>query len=209
MDAQEFSQLGQNLKINVGIQPQIERSMKEQLEILQKNCEEIMKDVSIAIILLQVFSSLGLKYLWNIMNLLQFLIYMRMWQIKLPPFTETIVKELKSLAFMDFIPKEKIQGHLKGTIGLEDDKKDFQEVEKGPGEQEIGIDRIGSKSLIDNMGIFLLIAIFILLIFLLLGLFYLIQRCCPNRLHKCYQFVKKKLLYNSLLRFVLQSTLKI
>ena len=67
-----------------------------------------MKDISIAIIILQVFSSLGLKYLWNIMSLLQFLIYMRMWQIKLPPFTETIVKELKSLAFMDFIPKDDI-----------------------------------------------------------------------------------------------------
>ena len=51
---------------------------------------------------------------------------MRMWQIKLPPFTETIVKELKSLAFMDFIPKEDIQGQLKDTIGLEKDRGDNQ-----------------------------------------------------------------------------------
>ena len=171
--------------------------------------KEAIRDVSITIILLQIFSSLGLKYLWNIMNLLQFLIYMRLWQINLPPITETIVKELKSLAFMDFIPKEDIQKELKDYIGLEKESDEIQKIENGPGEQAIGIDRVGSTSLIDNLGVFLLIGIFIVLIFLLLGLLYLIQRCCPGRIRKCYQLIKKKLLYNTILRYVLQSTLKI
>ena len=46
---------------------------------------------------------MGLKYLWNIMNLLQFLIFMLMWQVDLPRFTYVCLSELKSLALLEFL----------------------------------------------------------------------------------------------------------
>ena len=78
------------------------------LEEMQEQFEEVLNNFSLVVFIIQIFSSFGLKYLWNIMNLLQFLIYMQMWMIKLPPITQTFLQELKSIAFMDFIPKEDI-----------------------------------------------------------------------------------------------------
>ncbi len=63
-----------------------------------------MSGVSVGLLILNLFLAMGLKYLWNLMNLLQFLIFMQMWQIKLPDFSRIILKELKSLAFLEFIP---------------------------------------------------------------------------------------------------------
>ena len=146
-----------------------------------------MTNFSLVVFILQIVSSFGLKYLWNIMNLLQFLIYMQMWMIKLPPLTQTFLQELKAIAFMDFIPKEDIQNVIKEKLGLEEETSDDQmQVENSANSQELSIDRVGSKSLIDNMGTFLLIGILIILILILLGLFYFIQRCCASRLQKCY-----------------------
>ena len=81
---------------------------KVEMEEMQEQFEEVLNNFSLVVFIIQIFSSFGLKYLWNIMNLLQFLIYMQMWMIKLPPITQTFLKELKSIAFMDFIPKEDI-----------------------------------------------------------------------------------------------------
>lgn len=76
------------------------------------------------ILLLQVFLAMGLKYLWNIMNLLQFLIYMQMWLISLPPTTRIILRELKTLALLEFIPTDKFRETLKQLMGIKEDKEE-------------------------------------------------------------------------------------
>lgn len=70
------------------------------------------------------------------------------------------------------------------------------------------IGRTGSSSLIDNMGTMLVIAVAILFILLLL----LLLKLCASRVQcvrRLYQSIKRKLFYNTFLRFVLQSTLKL
>ena len=65
-----------------------------------------------------MFLAIGLKYLWNIMNLFQFLIYITMWQITLPTTAQIVLKELKSLALLEFIPTHIPLGWIKSLLGL-------------------------------------------------------------------------------------------
>ena len=107
-----------------------------------------MTTITIGIIILQVFLHFGLKYLWNIMNLIQFLIFMQMWLIQLPKQTRIFLRELKQLALCEFIPYSWLKS---GNVS--DEAKETFIVE------EIGIDRFGSNSLVSGMGAFLVIGI--------------------------------------------------
>ena len=78
-----------------------------------------MTTLSIVIIILQFFLAMGLKYLWNIMNLLQFLIFMQTWQILLPSTTSIVLKQLKVLALGEFLPTDFFKSTLKKILGLE------------------------------------------------------------------------------------------
>ena len=53
-------------------------SMTKKVEMMEmkESLEDFMTNCSLVVFILQIVSSLGLKYLWNIMNLLQFLLYM-------------------------------------------------------------------------------------------------------------------------------------
>ena len=91
----------------------------EQLEELSSDVASSLAGISIGILILQIFLAMGLKYLWNIMNLLQFLIFMQMWLISLPHTTRIVLKELKSLALLEFIPTEVLKGWIKTLLGDE------------------------------------------------------------------------------------------
>ena len=52
----------------------------------------------------------GLKYIWNIVNVLQFIIYMLRWEIDLPLLTEKYIASLKMLVLFEFIPTNEILG---------------------------------------------------------------------------------------------------
>ena len=55
------------------------------------------------------------------MNLLQFLIFMQMWQIRLPATTRIVLQGLKSIALFEFIPTDGFKRQLKELLGVEDD----------------------------------------------------------------------------------------
>ena len=67
---------------------------------------------------------------------------------------------------------------------------------------------MGSNDLIDNMGAMLLIASALVFTILILILLKFIAKKCPCA-QKAYVSIKKKLFYNTFLRYVLQSTLKL
>ena len=60
----------------------------------------------------------GLKYIWNIINVLQFIIYMLRWQIDLPSLTEKYIASLKMLVLFEFIPTNEILGKIKEEVGI-------------------------------------------------------------------------------------------
>ena len=160
-----------------------------------------MATLSLGILILQIFLAMGLKYLWNIMNLLQFLIFMEIWQISLPPTTRVILSNLKSLALLEFIPTETFKNGLKSLLGisLSDDPK----VEDSCSvEDPSGVNRVASNDLINNMGAMLLIAAIIFAVLVLLVLLRVAQKRCACA-KKAFDAIKKKLFWNTFLRYVL------
>lgn len=77
-------------------------------------------------LLLNIVLAFGLKYLWNMVNLLQFIIFMRMWQIWIPIEADLFLGSLKSLALFEFLPTDQIDGTLKGWLGIESDPQDHE-----------------------------------------------------------------------------------
>lgn len=57
-------------------------------------------------LVLNIFLSFGLKFLWNFVNLLQFLVFMQLWKIYLPTQALALIKFLKNIALLEFIPTE-------------------------------------------------------------------------------------------------------
>ena len=74
--------------------------------------------------------------------------------------------------------------------------------------EEIGIDRFGTNSLVDGMGSFLVIGIGIGVILLILIVLRLLALASTHFM-KLFLWIKRKMEYSMLLRFVLQSTLKL
>lgn len=197
VDKQDFTNLRQNMTIEYAIPPQINTAEVIELQSLSSTVASAMTTITIGILLLQVCLHFGLKYLWNIMNLVQFLIFMQMWLISLPSRARIFLRELKQLALCEFIPYEWLKsGEATKPI----------EVELV--EEQVGIDRFGTNSLVDGMGSFLVIGIAISVIMLVLILLRLLSTKSAF-IMKCFLFLKHKMQYNALLRFVLQSTLKL
>lgn len=214
MDRVDSTQLTGEAELDIAVVPQISQSELKQLEILSDNVSSSMTSLSIGLIVLQVFLAMGLKYLWNIMNLLQFLIYMQMWLISLPLTTQIVLSQLKSLALLEFIPTDWFKNLLKKLLTGDDpaaecDGTCAEAVEKEDSvlNEESGIDRVGSSSLLDNMGVMLLLGVLLVTLVLLLVLI----RFCRRRAfcEKLYLAFKKKMCYNFFFRYVMQSTLKL
>ena len=78
----------------------------------------------------------------------------------------------------------------------------IDEEEKTLGTEEIGIDRLGSNTMVDGVGAILMISLLIAVLFILLFVFRMLADCFVW-LSRLYKYLKKKLQYNALLRFVL------
>lgn len=91
----------------------------EQLKQTAKNVSDSVATMTWGLLILQTVLAFGLKYLWNIMNLLQFLIFMVLWPIRLPITTKLIINELRSIAFLEFIPTEWFKDALRDSLGVE------------------------------------------------------------------------------------------
>lgn len=66
--------------------------------------------------------AVGLKYLWNLVALIQFAIFMREWQFTLPIKADTWLDALRTLALFEFIETEKIREWFEDVFGIESDE---------------------------------------------------------------------------------------
>ena len=60
----------------------------------------------------------GLKFLWNIINILQFSIFILRWRISLPLLTLECLKALKMLVLFEFIPTKDIVNWILDKAGF-------------------------------------------------------------------------------------------
>ena len=58
----------------------------------------------------------GLKFMWSMMNVLQFVIFAGEWKINLDPFAKTLTEQLKKLALFEFIDSEAAINFVKENI---------------------------------------------------------------------------------------------
>ena len=59
---------------------------------------------AISNIFLTIFLSIGLKYLWNPVNILQFMVYIPMYKLTFPSNALGVFNFLKMIALLEFIP---------------------------------------------------------------------------------------------------------
>mmetsp|Transcript_27028 Transcript_27028/g.36120 ORF Transcript_27028/g.36120 Transcript_27028/m.36120 type:complete len:116 (+) Transcript_27028:260-607(+) len=101
------------------------------------------------------------------MNLLQFLIFMLTWNIRLPATTKIIIGELKSLAFCEFMPTGWFKDSVRSAIGIETPQTKCGDQPAGVCE-ESGSARLGTNDLVENSGAMLLASFMLVMILALL-----------------------------------------
>jgi len=69
---------------------------------------------------MNIAMGMSLKYMWNLMNTIQFLIYLPMWRLNIPDNALTVLNSLNSIALGKFIPYEFITSPLKNLLGEDD-----------------------------------------------------------------------------------------
>ena len=150
--------------------------------------------ITIGVLCLRLCLYFGLKYLWNIMNLIQYAIFMQMWLIAIPPTARIFMRELKALALLEFIPYSWLSGG--------DGNGDYGWSEEALVTEEVGIGRFGKNSIVSGFGSMLVIGI-VLAIVILLAFILRVIAIYSTKLLKLFALIKAKLQYNSVLRFVL------
>ena len=135
---------------------------------------------------LNVVLGTSLKFLWSMLNTLQFIVFFTEWNVQVPANAEIAIKTFRSIALGEFIPFHWLTDPIKEAMKSSEDEDEKANV-------------------FSNMGVMLLIGLVLLLIILPV---FLAAKFCGSKLKGYIEKFKKKLMWNSVLRFVLQSYLK-
>ena len=159
--------------------------------------------------------SFALKYVWNMVNLFQFLIFVpAAWQLNYPRNAEIFLSSLKNLVLMEFLPTEKVTQAMSSMFGLTEDETSSEVDESSKSrrlsnEESESPQRSKSNSdIIKRLGVMLVIALTIaIFLFVFWLLKYLTHR--DYQWYKRYMTLHDKIFYNLFIRYIFQSTLKI
>ena len=162
-----------------------------------------MAAVSISTWIMNIFLAAGLKYLWNMVNLLQFAVFMRIWQVRIPSETDIFLKTLKTLALFEFLPTDQIDDKLIEWFGG-DEASDCEETSSDSEECK----NIEEESIFDQLAVVIIAAFVIFLLCFVLIILRLLLLVCP-KVKRCFDGLKRKLFFGTFLRYLLLSTLKV
>ena len=110
---QDLPQLqGKKLMIDTDVPPQYSAEEAAELNEFAETVKVTMVRATVGLLILKIFLHLGLQYVWNLLNILIFLIFMQMWLITLPVKARIFLKELKNLVLLEFIPYDELFGFL-------------------------------------------------------------------------------------------------
>jgi hypothetical protein len=77
-------------------------------ESLESKQKVLVNGLSTSSLALNIFLGLSLKYLWGMVNILQFIIYMHEWRLNWPANASLAIKTLRTIALGEFIDTKKI-----------------------------------------------------------------------------------------------------
>ena len=130
----------------------------------------------------------GLKYIWNIINVLQFTIFLLRWRIVLPVLTDKYLRSLKMLVLFEFLPTNEILGAVTEKAGFLGSQKDLL--------KDMTLIVVG------------ILALIVILLVLLLGKCYCLLD--KSKLAKTvYTKLRQKIFYNSIIRYFYTSCLRL
>ena len=70
----------------------------------------------------------GLKYLWNVINLLQMAVFFPQWKLSFSDNAKSFLKFAKMIALMEFLPFHLITDPMSDLFGLESDCDSEEEI---------------------------------------------------------------------------------
>lgn len=190
MDDVDFEPLRDELTIGIELPPQLSEQEIKEVKELEEMTSDALAAFAMGNLFVNLFLAVGLKYLWNLVALLQFVIFMRMWLIQMPIKTSLFLKSLKSLALFEFLPTDNLDTKAADFVGIDYSRPSNE------------------NSLFDSLAVVIIFGCSIVLAVLLLSILLCCKKTCP-KVGKCYDALKQKLLYGTFIRYVQLGTLKI
>lgn len=158
----------------------------------------------IEVLIIFVFKKV-LFSMWVLILILQFFVYIAVWQVRYPKLLTFIFYELKKIALGEFMDDIDFGGTVLQTFGIDYSKSSATE-------EKVGEDRLGSSDPLAFFGPTMLIgtALFIILI-----LTVVLTRCIARRAsvsYKCknrLRWLKKKIFFNPIARYFTLNAMKL
>ena len=122
LDERSFAPVVQKLEVEFEIPQQLSDEEIDEIEALKEMLSSSLMAFSLGNIGVNIVLAVGLKYLWNLVALIQFAIFMREWQFTLPIKADTWLNALRTLALFEFIETEKIREWFEDVFGIESDE---------------------------------------------------------------------------------------
>jgi hypothetical protein len=167
--------------VSYPIPSQLSASEALKIQQLAAAAESGMNTIALVNLIVNIVLSFGLKYLWNFVNLLQFLVFIPRWKLNIPANALAILGQLKSIALMEFIPTKAITSTVSGWLGMDPDD---------------------DSNIMNNMGLMLIVGVGIMVTVVALG----VVSCLVQtnyRAYKTYREIRQSIFYNTFLRYII------
>lgn len=109
----------------------------EELDELKEKIKGPMTIFSIVQLSSNIVLAYGLKYLWNMVNILQFLVFFENWKINIHPTAMMIITQIRKLALFEFLDTKFLINWIKSALGIPPDdiealrdKREYCDLEK-------------------------------------------------------------------------------
>ena len=165
MDKNDFDQLDLQFELNISITPQRTKEEEAELVTFAESIESSMEAFSIGNLILSLTLAFGLKYLWKMVSLLQFVVYMRIWLTNVPVKADIFIDSLRSMAFFEFLPQEEIGNAIMDWLGIETDCKKTDSCK---------------NTIFAQFSVVIIVAVLILLVLVILILFFVLKKISPK-----------------------------
>ena len=100
------------------LEPQLTVEQQEEAAQLEGQLTSALVATSWTSVIIQFFLAYGLKYLWGIVNIMQFAVFLPMWTINYPTMVLAFLKAIKVIAFMEFLPTDWLTDGISDVFGM-------------------------------------------------------------------------------------------